>query len=220
MSLRLARPALALGLVAAFAAAGVASAAPAKTAPAAAPSCNLMVDGKGDAQFRGAAPNDPNQDIVSGDIASDAKTVTAVLRLASFAATDPQSPLGRGYYVLFNAPGSDFPIYFNMQITPDLTRYTWGTSETLATGSGSYVKKGAATGVIDTAKGEIRISVPVADVNGVAKVNPGTKLTNIAASATTVIGTSASGGLVSTVDDATSTKPYIAGSPSCVTPGA
>jgi hypothetical protein len=209
------RPAAAVLLAtsAAFGGAAVAS-------PKAAPSCNLMVDDKGDAQFLGAAPNNPNQDIVSADIASDAKTVTAVLRLASFAATDPQSPLGRGYYVLFNAPGSDFPIYFNMQITPDLTRYAWGDREVLATGNGSYVKKGDATGVIDTAKGEIRISAPVADVNAVGKVKPGSKLTNINASATTVIGTSATGGLVSTVDDAASTKPYIAGSPSCVKPGA
>lgn len=208
------RPALALLLATSVVGAGAALAA---TTPA--PTCNLMVDDKGDAQFLGAAPNDPNLDIVSADIASDAKTVTAVLRLASFAATDPQSPLGRGYYVLFNAPGSDFPVYFNMQITPDLTRFAWGDRETLATGNGSYVKKGDATGFIETAKGEIHISVPVSDVKAIAKVTPGSKLSNVTASATAVLGTSATGGLVSTVDDATSTKPYVAGSPSCVTPG-
>lgn len=218
MSARLVRPALALALCASAVAGGVASAAGAK--PAAQPSCNLMVDDKGDAQFLGAVPNDPNLDITSADVASDAKTVTAVLRLAAFGATDPQSPLGRGYYVLFNAPGSEFPIYFNMQITPDLTRFAWGDLEKLATGSGSYKKKGDATGVIDTAKGEIRISVPVSDVKAVGAVAPGSKLTNISAAATAVLGTSATGGLVSTVDDATSAKPYIAGSPSCVKPGA
>ena len=183
------------------------------------PVCNLMVDDKGDAQFLGEAPNDPNLDITGADIASDKQTVTAVLRLASFATTDPQSPLGRGYYVLFSAPGLDFPIYFNMQITPDLTRYAWGDLETLATGSGSYVKKGVATGSLDAAKGEIHISVPMADLNTLVKVTKGTKLSNLTASATAVLGTSASGGLVSTVDDATSSTFYTAGAPSCVTPG-
>lgn len=195
-----------------------AGAASAKPAPA--PSCNLLVDDKGDAKFLGVAPNDPNLDIVSADLASDAKTVTAVLRLASFAPTDPQSPLGRGYYVLFSAVGSAFPIYFNMQITPDVTRFAWGDLETLATGSGRYVKKGDATGVIDAAKAEIRISVPVAEVKTLGKVAPGSKLSSITASATAVLGTSATGGLVSTVDSGTSSKTYVAGSRSCVKPGA
>jgi hypothetical protein len=206
------RPALAVLLATSVVAGGAAMAKPA-------PSCNLMLDDKGDAQFLGAAPNDANLDIVSADIASDAKTVTAVLRLAAFSEVDPQSPLGRGYYVLFNAAGSEFPIYFNMQITPDVTSFRWGDLETLATGNGSYVKKGDATGVIDAAKGEIHISVPVSDVKSIAKVAPGAKLSNVAANATAVLGTSVSGGLVSTVDDATSSKPYIAGSPSCVKPG-
>jgi len=218
MSVSLARSAAAVVACASVVTAGAAAAAP--KAPPVQPSCNLMIDDKGDAKFLGAVPNDANLDITSADVASDAKTVTAVLRVASFAATDPQSPLGRGYYVLFNAPGSDFPVYFNMQITPDLTRFAWGDREVLATGSGSYVRKGDATGVIDAAKGEIRISVPVADVKAVAKVTPGMKLTNISASATAVLGTSQTGGLVSTVDSATSTKPYVAGSPSCVKPGA
>lgn len=205
-------------LAVAFAAASVAAAGIASAAPKA-PSCNLLLDDKGDAKFLGAAPNDPNLDIVSGDVASDAKTVTSVLRVASFAATDPQAPLGRGYYVLFTAPGSEFPIYFNMQITPDLTRFAWGTLETLASGSGRYVKKGGATGAIDEAKGEIRVSVPMAELKGVAtKLQPGKTLTDLKASATVVLGTSVTGGLVSTVDSAESTKPYVAGSPSCVKP--
>lgn len=218
MSVCLLRPTFAVLAAVSIVTAGAATAAP-KAAPTK-PSCNLLVDDVGDAQLLGVAPNDPNLDIVTGDLASNAKIVTAVLRVASFAAVDPQSPLGRGYYVLFTAPGLDFPIYFNMQITPDVTRFAWGDLEKLATGSGRYVKKGAATGIIDAAKGEIHISVPVADLKAVAKVSPGTKLTDINASATAVLGTSATGGLVFTVDTANATKPYIAGSRSCVTPGA
>lgn len=214
--MRVARPALCLALVASLAAAGVAGAA---TRPKPKPVCKLVVDDQGDASFLGFAPNDANVDIVSADVASDAKTVTAVLRLASFSEMDPQAPLGRGYYVLFNAPGSEFPVYFNFQITPDLKRFTWGSRETLATGSGSYVKKGDAVGVLDAAKKEIRISAPVSAVTAVANVKPGAKLTNLTANSTMVLGTSATGGLVSTVDQAESAKSYVAGYPSCVVPG-
>ena len=214
--MKLGRPAVAVTAVVAGAALVLAVPAGAATTG---PSCNLLVDVKGDAQFLGALPNDANLDITSADVASDAKTLTAVLRLASFAGTDAQSPLGRGYYVLFTVPGSEFPIYFNMQITPDVTRFAWGDRETLATGSGRYVKKGDATGVLDMAKGEIHISVPLAALSAVGKVSKGAKLTNLTASATAVLGTSATGGLVSTVDDAASNKSYIAGAKSCVAVG-
>lgn len=217
--MRVTRPAVCLAVVASLVAAGSAGAAT-RTRPKPKPVCNLLVDDKADAEFLGLAPNDPNVDITSADIASDAKTITAVLRLASFSETDVQAPLGRGYYVQFTAPGSEFPIYFNFQITPDLKRFAWGTQEVLATGNGSYVKQGDATGVLDAAKGEIRISVPVSAVGAVASVKPGVKLTNLEASSTVVLGTSATGGLVSTVDDATGSKAYVAGYPSCVKPGA
>lgn len=206
------RTALATSLVAAVALAGGAAAAPK-------PVCNLMSDPKGDASFLDTLPNDRSLDIVSADVASDAKTLTGVLRVDAFSAVSPTSPLGRGYYVMFNAPKAEFPIYLNVQITPDVTRFAWGTRETLASGNGSYVRKGEATGVIDAAKNELRISVPLADVAAVTKLTPGTKLTALTASTTSVIGTSASGGLVATVDDAAGSKAYLVGTPSCVAPG-
>lgn len=206
------RTALATSLVATVALAGGAAAAPK-------PVCNLMSDPKGDASFLDTLPNDRSLDIVSADVASDAKTLTGVLRVDAFSAVSPTSPLGRGYYVMFNAPKAEFPIYLNVQITPDVTRFAWGTRETLASGNGSYVRKGEATGVIDAAKNELRISVPLADVAAVTKLTPGTKLTALTASTTSVIGTSASGGLVATVDDAAGSKAYLVGTPSCVAPG-
>lgn len=207
-----ARLVLAATTVAAVALAGGASAAPAKP-------CNLMVDPAGDASFLGAAPNDRSLDIRSADVATDAKTLTGVLRLDAFSAVSPGSPLGRGYYVQFNVPGASFPIYLNLQITPDLTRYTWGTLETLPNGSGRYVRKGDATGVVDGAANELRVSVPLSALATVTRIKPGTKLSALTATTTSVIGTSASGGLVATVDTAESSKSYITGSPSCVVPG-
>ena len=206
------RTVLAASMVGAVALTGGAVAAPAKA-------CNVITDPKGDASFLDTLPNDRSLDIVSADVATDAKTLTGVLRVDAFSAVSPTSPLGRGYYVMFNAPKSEFPIYLNLQITPDLTRYTWGTRETLPSGSGRFVRQGAATGVIDAAKNELRISVPLADVAAISKLTPGTKLTALTASTTSVIGTSVTGGLVATVDDAASAKSYIAGAPSCVAIG-
>jgi hypothetical protein len=207
------RTVLATSMVAAVALAGGATAAPAKAV------CNLMTDPKGDASFLDTLPNDPSLDIVSADVATDAKTLTGVLRVDKYSAVSPTSPLGRGYYVMFNAPKSEFPIYLNVQVTPDLTRFAWGTRETLASGNGSYVRQGDATGVIDAATSELRISVPLSAVAAITKLSPGTKLTALTASTTSVLGTSVSGGLVATIDDAAGSKAYIAGTPSCVTPG-
>ena len=184
------------------------------------PVCNLLTDPEGDAMFLGAAPNDRSLDLRSADVAADAKTLTGVLRLDAFSAVSPTSPLGRGYYILFNAPGAKAPLYLNVQITPDVTRYTWGTRETLPSGSGRYVRQGDATGAIDAAKNELRISVPLSAIGAVTKIKNGTKLSAITANSTSVLGTSATGGLVATVDDAESSKSYVTGTPSCVKPGA
>lgn len=209
------RTALAVTAVACVGIAGSAAAAPAKAAPV----CNLVTDDKGDASFLDVAPNDASLDITGADVATDAKKLTAVLRVDKISSVSPTSPLGRGYYVMFNAPKAEFPIYLNVQITPDLTRYTWGTRETLASGSGSYVRKGLATGVVDAAKNELRVTVPLADIAAVTKLSPGTKLSSLTASTTSVLGTSASGGLVATIDDAAGSKAYTVGTPSCVKPG-
>ena len=207
------RTVLATSLVAAVALAGGATAAPAKAV------CNLMSDPKGDASFLDTLPNDPSLDIVSADVATDAKTLTGVVRVDKFAAVSPTSPLGRGYYVQFNAPKAEFPIYLNAEITPDRTAFEWGTLETLPSGSGRYTLQGQATGVIDAATNELRISVPLKDIAAVAKLTPGTKLTALTSTATSLIGTSVSGGLVATIDDAAGSKAYVVGTKSCVVPG-
>ena len=215
MSARALRTVLAGSIGLALVAAGGAAAAPK-------PVCELIKDEKGDASFLGTAPNDASLDITSADVAADAKTLTGVLRVDKFSAVSPTSPLGRGYYLLFNAPSAEFPIYLNLQITPDLTRFTWGTQETLPSGSGRYVAKGAATGVVDAAKNELRISVPLKDIASAinVKLRPGSKLSSLTANTTSVIGTSVSGGLVATIDDAAASKPYAVGTASCVKPGA
>ncbi len=213
MSIRL-RPLLALSLCAGLV--GGLGLTAASAAPK--PACNLVTDDKGDASLL-VAPNDASLDIISADVGTNAKKLTAVLRLDKFTAVSPSSPLGRGYYVLFSTPKAEFPIYLNVQITPDLTRFAWGTLETLPSGSGSYVRKGAATGTIDTAKNELRVTVPLAEMNVVAKLKPGVKLTDLKASTTSVLGTSVTGGLVATVDEAEGSNAYSVGAATCVPVG-
>jgi hypothetical protein len=211
VSARLARPAVAAGVVAAFALAGVASAAPAK--PAAAPVCNLVTDDKGDAAV-GPLPSDPNLDVTSADVSSNGKVVTAVIRLASYSDTDAQSPMGRTYYFGFNAPGATNQIYLSVGVDPALgTTYDYGDLE-----GSLYTSKGSdATGAIDAAKGTLTVTAP-ADLGGLATLKPGVKLTGLEVKSTALVGVAGSG-LVQTVDTATGSKPYAVGTPSCVVPG-
>lgn len=212
MSLRLARPALAVGLVAAFAVSGVASAAPAKKAST--PVCNQVTDDKGDAAVATVAA-DPNLDITSADIASNGKVVTAVIRLASYSDTDTTSPMGRTYYFGFNAPGADNQVYLSVGVDPALgATYDYGDLE-----GNLYTSKASndATGSIDAAKGTLTVTAP-ADLGGLSKLKPGVKLTALEVKSTALVGVLGSG-LVETVDTATGAKPYVVATPACVIPG-
>jgi hypothetical protein len=206
---QLVRPVLAL-----VAGAGLVLAGPAGAASAPKPVCNLVTDQAGDASVQPPLPSDDSLDIVSADLASNAKSVTAVLRLKSLGAASPYSVTGRNYYLLFNVPGATNPVYFSAESDVTGTTYHWGDLETV-NGLGSYTSKGTATGVTDVAKNEIRITTSVSDLAVVGKAKPGNKLSALHASTTAVLGV-----LVADVDTADGSKSYVAGAPSCVKPGA
>jgi len=181
------------------------------------PVCNLMTDVPGDAVLVGPEGNDDALDILSGDVASDAKTLTAVVRLKAYSSPDPHAPLGQKVYISFNAPGDTNLIYLAASIDPGLgVSYSWGEQTVSAAGTGSYSKVGNATGSI--IGNEVHIHVPVADVLAKANVKPGSKLSGVLAETRLLIG-AAGGGLVEQVDAAEGTKSYAAGAKSCVTPG-
>jgi hypothetical protein len=204
---KLVRPALAVAVGASLVVAGTAGAV---TKPK--PVCNLVKDAAGDASVQPPLPSDDSLDIVSADVASNAKNVTAVLRLKSLGATSPYSVTGRNYYMQFDAPGAANPIYFSAESDATGTSYHWGDLET-ANGLGTYTTKGDATGVTDVAKNEIRMTVSVRDLADLGKTKPGNKLSSLHASTTAVLGV-----LVADVDTADGSKSYVAGSPSCVKP--
>lgn len=198
------RTAAALGVVTAIATAGVAQAAPKK--PAAAPVCNLVTDAEGD-----STGGSSNLDIVSGDVASDAKSLTGVIRVKKLTDSDGTAPTGVGYQVRFTLPGRELPMYL-------LASNELGSGSAFEFGevNGTSLNSlGEATGTFDLAKSEVRITAPAA-LDGSTKATPGTKISSIRAFAQRRFVVLLSGA-DSTPADALGT--YTAGAPSCVKPG-
>ena len=110
-----ARAVVIAGLVTAVAVGGTANAAGHKAKHKSAPPvCNLVTDPAGDAPFdptsAGApgAPNDPNGDILSADLASDGKFVTAVIRVKSVATpAQPTVPSPAPHHTFEHPPKLD-----------------------------------------------------------------------------------------------------------------
>jgi hypothetical protein len=204
------RPVLALGVCAALAAAtGVAAAAPSPK-----PVCNLLTDAKGDGYPTTAAeagPSDDALDILSADVATNAKQLTAVLRLSKAATSADSAPTGFRFLVLFTTPGSDDPVYLSAASTPGLGEtYSFGTDA-----ADGLTDGGEATGVFDAAKNEVRITASLSDLSSVAgKLKPGTKLTGLNANSSRDFQA-----VITYADRAEGGKTYVAGTPSCVAVG-
>jgi hypothetical protein len=189
---------------------GSALAAPAKV------SCNLVSDPAGDATgfvVTGTPlPNDPQLDIVGGDIASNAKVLTGVIRLAAVGA-DQTSPLGRTYYVNFTINGTKV---FLDAVIDNAGAVTYNAGDFTGTNSGRKTI-GEVSGVMDAAKKEIRISAPISTCPDSAK--PGATIAGLNLLGQRYFGTPTTGGATPTADDATSAAVYKAGTRSCVVPG-
>jgi hypothetical protein len=215
--MRIVRPVVCLAVVGSLVGAGTAGAVVKK--PVVKPSCNLVTDAAGDS----AVPGDDSLDIVGADIASNTKSFTTVIRVKSIGAKS-LSQLGKELQIQFDLPGAEARVwmgYTNSVYGGDMFQYGL-----IGKGTGGAVTSptGDAVGIIDTAKTEVRMTVPVGDMNALGKATPGAKVTNITVSASQLIGVSpnATGTYAYNVfdaDDAAGTKTYVAGNPSCVKPG-
>ncbi len=193
--------------------AGVADAAKRKPPP---PPCKTITDAAGDSEYGGSL------DIVSGDLASNSKTVTAVFRLAEMAKSNPDAPTGQGYYFDFTPAGAATPIDLSYSVTPTSEAFNFGWVD------GSIHRSlGTATGVYDAAKKEIRISAPVSAWTTYGNPKAGTKILGLTMTSYWVVGAyvlnpvtnaTSGGGSLQPADDAVG-KTYVAGSPSCVVVG-
>jgi hypothetical protein len=196
------------------------------------PVCNVIKDDTGDAALAGAVPGGADDDIVSADLSSDGKTVTAVVRMAALSANDPQSPLGRNYIVLFAAKGAEKLLFLSARTYPTGTQYVFGyqtDDETLPITISRPI--GNASGFVDLAKKEVHISAPNAGFAPAgSKLPKATKLHSLEVRSYRMAGQGVVpsqevggqwvpvGGLSELFDDATGTG-YVVGTPSCVKPG-
>lgn len=209
-------------LVAAIAV-GASLAAVADAAPAKKPACNLVVDPTGDVDNSIEAgaefPEDGGLDIVGADIASDSKSITAVIRLANDAGS--ATLYAKRYIFQFNAAGAKNPVALAAAITPTGNTYNWGYYGTTSTGTGYTYPAGTTTGSI-TGK-EIKITAPLSELaadENVGAIKSGAKISSIQVTSNRrVPSLTEVRGTLLPADTATGKTPYYASSPSCVKVG-
>lgn len=179
--------------------------------------CNLLTDNKGDAggflvTDPQPLPSNPQLDIVSADIASDAKSITAVVRLDALTTTDSMAPTGRTYYVNFFVGEKQLFLAAALD-SAGAAEFSAGHIATTRS------TLGPATGVVDTANKQVRITAPISQFAAQAVIKPGVKITDLNALAQRYIGQRGVGGATPTADTAAGGSPYVAGSKSCVKVG-
>lgn len=227
------RPALAV--LSAAALLGGAGTAVAASKPVVKPVCNLITDATGDTfalrsqDSEGVyGPQEDGFDITSIDLASDAKALTGVVRVKKLATAIQSAPNGIDFRVSFTLPGEDPAkenLFLNARYVSGAPAFLLGKRTVVAQGQSTTAKLADATGTFDTAKNEVRISVPVAAVTaGSDTLKEGVVLSltdldqtasrNVAVNPATGIGTA------TFADVANGEVTYKAGAPSCVKPGA
>ena len=198
------RPVVALALTTALAGLGTLP-----SASAAVP-CDLVKDPMGDAVV---LTDQPGMDIVSADMATTAKTVTMVIRLAAPPNTiNPEAVGGTRYYFEFVAPGSANPQFLRANIDFGTGALTATSGEKTPSATGSSYSNDPANPDI-TAKIDGKVLTMTAPLAALTRVKPvlGKKLRNI-----TVSSFARAGAFILLADEAMTTKTYVAGSKNCV----
>lgn len=194
---------------------------------AAAPICNLVVDPPGDVnntiQGPAAFPEDGGLDLLGGDVASNAKSITAVIRVASDPGTSPL--YAKRFIVDFAVAGLKNRPALAVAFTPQGTTYSggyWGETAS-STGGPGYVYPAAITATGKVVGKEIFITVPLEQFAGVPEIGAikkGAKISNIKVSSNRRVPVVLQvTGQLFTADEATGKKTYAAGAKSCVTIG-
>jgi hypothetical protein len=205
-------------------------------APKTGPVCNTITDPAGDTfavrsqDGEGVyGPQDDSLDVISGDLASDGKVVTAVVRIKKLSRTVSTSPTGLTASLGFLIGGSNTQVrLYAVLVSGQADRFEVGSlaSDAVPNTPSTYV--GEAKGVVDLAKNEVRITAPAALLAPFGDLKPGTPLfPNEAESATVARGvpaiTTTPGQPMSTrgpfADIAAGGKAIKVGAPSCVVPG-
>jgi hypothetical protein len=163
------------------------------------PVCNLVTDPKGD-----VATGDAALDIVSADVATNATTITGVIRVAKLSSPDVMAPEGMFFQFNFTGSAGQTGQHLDAQLLP----------------TGNVFQGGAGTGVVDLAKSEIRISVPLSQWTAASTIVPGPPFHNFIVYAdhgNPVV--AAPDSFTFAGDTATGKTTYTPGTPSCVAVG-
>lgn len=160
--------------------------------------CNLVTDKAAD-----VLTGNQSLDVVSGDIATNTKKITAVIRFTKLAQQDLTSPTGRlvEFTFAYEGRGQSLAVYLDPLGVP-----AW---------------QNGAEGKIDLAKNEIRITQAVDNLTGRPALKSGAAFTNLLIRAD--LGNPAypiPSSFLLAGDSAPGTKPYPIHAPSCVVIGA
>ena len=214
----------------------VAPVADAAPKPKVKPSCLTITDPKGDTfalrsqdQQGAYGPQEDALDVVSGDLASDGKVVTAVVRIAKLSRAINLSPTGFTVGLDFRIGVSDSIVRLQANLirnAPDRFEVAARAADDVPNTPATFV--GTVTGIVDEKAGEVRIHAPVAMLDPYGPIKAGVKLTpNENESATVARGvpaiSSTPGQPMTTrgpfADIAAAGKFVLVGAPSCVVPG-
>lgn len=209
------------------------------------PVCNIITDPSGDAAFDPAGtgtqtgPQDPNADVLSADISSNASFVTAVIRLKSLAQPDTTWPEAHFYMFSWSVPGHSSPVYLGATLDPNPASAAYGPQFVFGDGGGVpsgsnavllyyNISSAKVKGTVDTAKNTITLSVPISQLKGYGTFKPGTIFQSISVASQQLVNgpvlptnVPAVGGSIAWgfADDTATGGNYVAGTPSCVKPG-
>lgn len=198
------RPLMALAVASALVFAGSASAAgPSK-------SCALFSDPAGDARVTVSAPGGPSEDALDFtyvNLASDGKKVTGVFGLTKAATAAATAPNGYQLLLNFTVRGFTNEVYLNATGARGGMAFNFGQNDpTLGLDT-----LGAASGVVDTAYNEIRVTAKLTDLKAAGiNLKPGMKLSgfNAVSSRDLVL-------VITFADRALGDKEYTVGAKSC-----
>ncbi len=202
------------------------------------PVCDLVTDATGDTFLLRTqdsvgkyGPQEDALDITSMDIASDAKRLTAVVRVKKLSTKVATAPLGTDYRLQFVLPGeaAGENIVMNARTDPSGTPSFIVVARTLipnGQGQSTTAKIADITGVFDLAKNEIRMTVPLSVLSPKGAVSPGSKIAlntlgglDQTSARATVVNPVTGVGTATFADVALSDRVYTAGAPSCVVVG-
>jgi hypothetical protein len=179
--------------------------------------CNLVTDPGGDAAYPAAqAPSQPALDIVGGDVVSDLKQVTAVIRLGGPGAAD--QTIGWTMRFRFAVAGNAYYLagsYDPVSSAVNGITYDWGIYDAKG---GLYKPQGHVGGKFDSTKHELHVTALFADLH---VSFPDSALVNGLGIGVWSYPVPYFGiGLAQLTDSAESAKTYNANWPSCIKAGA